>query len=369
MKKLAVILLCLHLLLSNTSCGQSTTNQKPAELDNKIQFNGKLYKLKEQVDISNVQLNKHQEAKIIFHEINDPKRNMVMGYLPLPNNWKIKEHIGNDNIIATGPNNIKVYGEKVENFVFSQLSGFNQMMANMGHQIKPLRSVEQLIKEEFVPLFSNDGLKLLKLYPLPKQKAYDENYEQFVFKPVPMQKTFNVMATEWEDSLGNMTLFVLRQYIIYTQEGCYWGYKASGLEAPKSQFETAKNNYLYTLANSKYSPQWLKTIYLEDAQNSARMGKLHEDRMRGLIAEGEAIVQRGKEHSAMVDRNHKQFMDAQLERQTVSTGSTNYEVDAGSKVYWINANGEYIPTDNVNFDPNLDPNLNNETWTKGTINN
>ncbi len=44
--------------------------------------------------------------------------------------------------------------------------------------------------------------------------------------------------------------------------------------------------------------------------------KLHEGRMIGLKAEYQAILKSGKEHSDMVDRNHKKFMDTHLERQT-----------------------------------------------------
>lgn len=371
MQTLQKAILCLTLCFLNYSCGQTTKNSETLQASKTIQLNGKTYILKEDINIPKVQLNKKTENKIIFHEIRDTQRNMILGYLPLPNDWKIKDQVDKDGVGVSGPNNIKVYAPRHDNFVYSQLPGFNQMCAEMGQQVKPLKSVEQLVKEEFVPLFANNGFKLIKQYRLPKQKAYDENYEQFVFKPVPMQKTFDVMSTEWEDKDGNMILFVIRQNIAYTQEACNWGYIANALEAPKAQFETAKNNYLYTLANSKYNPQWLQTCYMEDARASAQSNQLHQERMRGLRAEGQAIIDRGNAHSKMVDQNHKRFMDSHLERQTVSTPSSNtsYQVDAGSNVYWVNANGEYIPTNDFNFDPNLDPNLNGQTWTKGNINN
>lgn len=294
---------------------------------------------------------------------------MVMGYQPLPSDWKYQDKLDQDGAYIFGANGVRVFMPKNNMFVYSQLPGFNQMMAEVGQQIKPLKNTKQLVKEELVPLFSKEGINLLKEYYLPNQKAYDENYDQFVFKAVPMKKSFEVLATEWGDNKGNRLLFIIRQYTAYTQEACNWGYTVNMLEAPKPYFETAKNNYLYTLANTKYNPQWLHACYMEEAQKAAQRGKLHQQRMAALRAEGQAIIKRGKAHSAMVDRNHKSFMDTHLERQTVSTGTSNYQVDAGSNVYWLNSNGEYIPTDNVNFDPNLDPNLNNETWTKGAISN
>ncbi len=349
--------------LNSSSNAQAASNTQPA---NTIQHNGKTYKLKAGVNIPKSQSNHKAEKNIVFHKVQDPQRDITAAYLPLPSDWKVKDKADSEGAIIFGPDNTRVFLTRNNNFIFSQIPGFNQMMTEQGYQIKPLKSVEQLVKEELVPAFANEGINLIKQYRVPQLKAYDENYEQFVFKPVHMKKTFDVLATEWGDKKGNRLLFIIRQHTAYTQEGCYWGYFINMMDAPEAHFEEAKKNYFYALENTKYNPKWLQTRYMEDAQESARQGKLHEQRMRSLIAEGEAIIKRGNEHSAMVDRNHKRFMDAHLERQTVSAGSTNYQVEAGSKVYWFNSNGEYIPTENVLFDPNLDPNLNNETWTKGT---
>ena len=354
------------------SCGHMAQKENQDLAQQTFAHNGQTYTLKKNVAVTNAEkLIKPKVPEIIFHELRDDQRKMVMAYLPLPSDWKIKDKVDNEGVCATGPNNVKVYGERSDNFVFSQLPGFNEMVSNQGDQVKPLKNIEQLVKEDFTPLFEKEGLKLVTLYSLPKQKAYDENYEQFVFKPVPMQKTFDVMAAEWEHTNGTMSLLVIRQYISYTQEACYWGYRISGLEAPKANFELAKTNYLYALENTKFNPQWLQTCYMEDAQTSARMNRIHEDRMMQLRAEGQAIIERGKAHSAVVDRNHKLFMDAHLERQYVANPNNGqtYQVDAGSKEYWMNSSNEYISTDNVLYDPNTDNSVNSESWTKMTINN
>ena len=360
MQAIKTITACLIIGFINYSCGQITKNSQ----DNTIQLNGKTYTLKEVEPSSN-----KTEPKIIFHKIDDTQRNMVMCYQPIPSDWKYLDKLDEDGAYIKGNNNVRVLMPRNNLFVYSQLPGYNQMMAEVGHQIKPLKSVEQLVKEELTPLFSKDGINLLKQYHLPKLKAYDENYDEMMFTSVPQQKSFEVLATEWGDNKGNRLLLIIRQYISYTQEACNWGYMVNMLDAPKPYFETAKANYIYSLENTKYNPQWRYACYMEDAKKAAQAGKLHQQRMANLRAEGQRIIERGKAHSAMVDSNHKRFMDSHLERQTVSTGSTNYQVDAGSNVYWVNNDGEYIPTNDFNFDPNLDPNLNNQTWTKGNINN
>ncbi|WP_396600335.1 hypothetical protein [Algibacter sp. R77976] len=365
MQATSKIILWLTLCFLNYSCGQPSKDKAHLQANKTIELDGKIYTLKENVNLTKLQSSKKVEHKIIFHKLGDPQRNMAMCYLPLPSDWVLKNKPDSEGAQIFGPNDTKVFQTKINEFVYSQLPGYNQMSLEMGKQIKPLQSTEQITKQVLVPLAAKEGAKLTKQYKVPQLKAFDENYEQFVFKPLPMQKTFDALATEWVSKDNKRAIIIIRQYITYTQEACYWGYTLNMMETSDANFEIAKTRYFYALENTKFNPKWLQTRYMEDAQESARLGKLHQERMRGLIAEGEAIVRRGRAHSAMIDRKHKQFMDVHLERQTVSTGSTNYQVDAGSNVYWINGNGEYIPTDNVNFDPNLDPNLNNETWTKG----
>jgi len=358
MQSLSKVILILSLCFLNYSCGQ-TSNET-------IELNGKSYILKKGIDLSKFQSSEKKSSSIVFHDIRDNQENMIMGYIPLPENWKLKHQADKDGAFIFGPNNIKVFLMQSNAFVYSQLPGYNQMEAQRGQQIKPLKSAEQLVQEELAPLFAQNGVKLIKQYHVPSLKRYDENFEQFQFKPIPMRKDFSVLATEWEDKQGNAMLFIIHQYVAYSQEACYWGYNVNIMEAPKSHFKYAKTKYLYALENSKYNPSWLHTRYMKDAETSARMGKLHEGRMRELRAEGQRIIENGKRHGDMVDRNHAKFMSSHLETQTVSTGGSNYQVDSGSNVYWVNSNGEYIPTNDFNFDPNLDPNLNNETWTKST---
>lgn len=369
MQTVKTVMLCLMISVLNYSCGQTSKSQETLQTNNTITLNGKTYTLKEGVSISKTVQHKQPKRKIVFHKIDDSQRNITLGYLPLPNNWKLKHKPDVEGAYIFGPNNVRGFLPLMNSFVYSQLPGYNQMMSQSGFQIKPLKSPEQLVKEELAPAFSKEGISLLKQYRVPELKKYDENYDQFVFKAVPMQKSFDVLATEWGDKDGNRLLFIIRQYIGYSQEACNWGYIVDMMDAPKAYFESAKKDYIYSLSNRKYNPEWLHACYMEEAQKAAQRGKLHQQRMIALRAEGQAIIERGKAHSAMVDKNHKRFMDAHLERQTVSTGDTNYQVDAGSNVYWVNANGEYIPTNDYNFDPNLDPNLNNQTWTKGTTNN
>ncbi|WP_396636884.1 hypothetical protein [Maribacter sp. R77961] len=45
----------------------------------------------------------------------------------------------------------------------------------------------------------------------------------------------------------------------------------------------------------------------------------------------------------------------------------SYQVASGETEYWINSNGEYITSNNYNYDPNMDNSVNSQSWTKTTI--
>jgi len=44
-----------------------------------------------------------------------------------------------------------------------------------------------------------------------------------------------------------------------------------------------------------------------------------------------------------------------------NTGNT-YKVESGYNQYYMNNSGEYIGTNDYNYDPNLDPGVNNQDW-------
>lgn len=370
MKKIITLIFAFIVGVTNQSCGQSAKKENQNSLQETIEHNGQTYVLKKSVIAEKTKKPiKSKQSKIIFQEVQDTQRNMLVGLMPLPQDWKIHSRIGQDQVNISGPNAIKIYAEQGNGFWYSELPGLNQMMANKGHTIKPPMSVENLVKNVLGPALANTGGRLTKQYHHTELQKYAENYDQFTFKSVPMRKEFKAYVTEWEGNDDSKLLFVINYFVSHSQEGIYWGYYANMMEAPKTHFEKAKNDYLYALINRKYNPQWLQTCYMQEAQKAAQRGELHQQRMAALRAEGQAIIERGKAYSAQVDANHKRFMDAHLERTNVTSGGQTYQVDAGANEYWINSNGEYISSNNYNYDPNMDTSVNNQNWTKTTIQN
>jgi hypothetical protein len=73
-----------------------------------------------------------------------------------------------------------------------------------------------------------------------------------------------------------------------------------------------------------------------------------------------------QDRNAASDRSHERFVDTITERTKMSDPSTGqqYKVDSGSSHYWMNRDGQYFGTDNVNYDPNRDQEMNRQNWQK-----
>ncbi|MEM8943365.1 MAG: hypothetical protein AAGC91_14535, partial [Pseudomonadota bacterium] len=93
-----------------------------------------------------------------------------------------------------------------------------------------------------------------------------------------------------------------------------------------------------------------------------------EATQRAIVGANEAvnnsIMQGWRDRNAMQDRVQEQFTDALRDQSTMVNPSTGeaWKVDAGANNYWINSDGEYLPSNDYNYNPNLDSNLNQQNW-------
>lgn len=64
------------------------------------------------------------------------------------------------------------------------------------------------------------------------------------------------------------------------------------------------------------------------------------------------------------DENQRGFLNYIKDENTVRDNSTGerYQVQSGADQYWMNNNQEYIPSNDVMYDPNADQNVNNQQW-------
>ena len=188
------------------------------------------------------------------------------------------------------------------------------------------------------------------------------------------------MGLEWRDPDGTSFLTILHHFVSYDQYGGYWGITYSVLEASEGAFEEAKTHYINGLLNQQINPQWLQAVNQKDMQIAQQSNAAHQQRMANIKSFGDQNTARFNDRMAAMDQNmaswranlaasdrsQEQFVDYIHGNTNVSNTNTGqtYKVEAGANQYWMNNQGEYIKSDNSLYNPNLDQNVNNQTWTE-----
>lgn len=332
-----------------------------------------------------------------YHNIYDHDNGMVLGQIPLPEGWNYNAQ-KNAPITVTGSNNIKVNKTETQHYAYSNdaftLQSFRQMN-NPNVQISPVYSLEQILQNHIIPSAQSQGYQLINSYNLPEILLFWQRFNSGMLK-TGSKTHFNVIGTDWQDNNGNKSCIVLVQSIITKDNLISWTLQSTELEAPKTHFNDAKKSFLCALANTQINMEWqlmknnelLRNIRQNEAfwANATRESQIaHNQRMRAIESRGNATRSIGNTYSDILDINHAGYLkrdninssghsksvDMIGERTTISSMATGerYNVQDGSKYYWVNNNAQYFGTNNSFYDPRTDNRVNNEQWTQFEIEN
>lgn len=214
----------------------------------------------------------------------DSQNGIVMSRIPFPVDWK-KETGGE--YAFTGPNGIKIQNDRGSSFMFSNDQQTNQMYQQSGIQVQFPKSIDQVLEEGFMPYAKKINRKLVRKYPLPQLAAWDKQFDDQLYKSMPSQKSFNVMALEWKDPDGTSFLTILHHTVSQDQNGGYWSINYSVLKTPENIFEQTKTQYINGLLNQEINPQWLQTVNQKDMQLAQQSNSGHQQRMADIKSFGD----------------------------------------------------------------------------------
>ncbi len=321
---------------------------------------------------------------VTLHEMKDPATGMVIQRVPLPKGWRIDQDPNND-IEMYGPDNIVVYQTKPTVFVHSQDPFTLDSVRMMGQQIHPVISLKEYLNRYLLPDYRDQGYRFIKSYPVPEVASRIETVAKMIPKINVQSRTINVLGSEWESNNGSRG-FVLSIQTVSKFNGLdHWEVGSIELVSPRERFDYARKVVIYASANSEMDPKFV--IYsnnkllanLKRSNEAMRQSqKAHLQRMNAIVARGRAAKSIGKTYSDIADINHAGYLkrndmvnaghsktiNSIGDRSVIGNSGTGeqYQVDSGSKYYWVNNNGEYIGTDNSLFDPGSQQELNNQDW-------
>ncbi len=309
------------------------------------------------------------------YQLKDPSTGTTVATFPIPNSWQPTPR--NKETYLAGPNGLKIYKDMSNFFYYSNDSGYNQFLKETGSQVKPTMSVEQLLNQELVPAAKKEGSRLVKKYPLQQLTDTDRRIDAMYYKGMQEQASFQAIVTEWEDNDGTKSVIVIKHKVSnYGQGRLSWGYTYSGMEINASGFEQAKQDFLFALINIKMNPQYVQMANQKNQQASQQQLSGHQQRMNNIKSFGEQNTRNFNARGAAFDAQNESWRAGQassdaMQRRTVNginevstyrdqSGNT-YEVDGYHNQAYTNGS-EVITTDDYNYNPNGDTNVNGTNW-------
>lgn len=338
---------------------------------NKIQQNGN----KDAENMVSETNSSQQNKGIKYFESIDNSLGIVSSYHPFPVNWKESKQAG---FLYEGPGNIRVSGAHVTSFQFTHNQEMAWMWQQQGLKNVPPMPLEQIIETFFSPIAKQTGRTLTKTYELPDLANTMFLFNNQLFVSVPTQKEVKAYGLEWKDNNGLSYLTTLIINISYSQASSAWWFSVQYMEVSNSHFEKAKKAFLYGLTNVETNPQWILVCNQRDAKRAGQAYQAHLGRMAIINARSNTSKSVGDVYSEILDINHAGYLKRSDmksaghsnsintigERVVIANTNTgeNYNVQAGSKFYWVNSEGKYFGTDNSLYDPRTDNRLNNTEW-------
>lgn len=327
-------------------------------------------------------------ADIRYHEIRDPQSGAVQAVSPIPASWEV--HPQGSPVSMTGPGGMQLYRTETTQFAWSDDPFAQQTARQMGHQVMPPLPLDQVLAQLVEPAARAQGNRLLRSYPVPEIEGF---WRRFLAGMVQTgsQRQVRALGTEWTDERGTRTFVSVVQSVHRQGPTTFWTLQTASLAAPEEIFEEARVAYLYAVGNTEINPQWQQMAngqlvgrlrqgraFHEDMMAKSRAA--HQQRMAAIEQAGNAARSVGQTYSDILDISHAGYLsrdsinsaghastiDTIGERTVIGNHETgeHYNVEAGSRYYWVGNDGTYFGTDNALYDPRIDQRVNDVEWTK-----
>lgn len=360
------------------SCGQQKENTNFAEFDN----DPRAYYEEQQNKNINHKSTKTNTANnnLKSYKIMSKQFGMPVGIMPIPNSWEIKND-KKTGVLFESNDGVKVYGERFKSHYYSNNQQQNYYVKQGGSIIQPQKNINRVIQEDLKPYAESQGLKLVKQFPLPQLAQFDKRFDSYLFKSTPENRQYQCIATEWEDQNGDKSIGIIRYFTnqYTTLGGMDWGYTLNSMVAPKEHYKHAKKAFINSLVNFQINPQWIQVHNRYYSNLSQQSNAGHQKRMAAINAQGQASRNIGNTYSSIIDDSHDSWKrrngitdaghsnsinSGVWERSTVTNPNTgqSYQVEGQNNYYYGNNNNEYVGTDNVLYNPNIDNSMNNQDW-------
>lgn len=298
-------------------------------------------------------------GKVEMRPLIDTKTGKVTAYAPLPANWK------------TGKTWQGPQGTMVE----TKQGG----MATA--QQRPLNSIDQLIQQYIMPEIRRSGAQVRNMIDLPGiARNNQKNHAQY-WQAMPTRFVHQVKGIEMTyPGSGKKSLVIVNLILSSNSYGGLNTYYSTILTANPSRYETDKKTLIFALENLELDPQMVAAYNQSEQQKSQVSWAAHNQRMRQNQANFDAwqqtqqtlsdvndIYYEGYQNrSRMNDAGHQKTINGIWEQESGTNPYNGQQMNTSihNKYNYVNQYGQVFGTNNPNYNPALDPNMNHMEWRK-----
>jgi len=318
-------------------------------------------------------------TNITLHPVMDAKTGMVSYQMPLPASWKIVTPQTPQDPHIVGPGGVKIYYRSGSTNTYSNDPNMQQTYQMAGQAMRPPMEISAYLQQDLVPQMTGNGFQLMKQYPIPQVAERNRAYSAKLFKVAPSRDQQFALGTEWRNQEGKPLFMIVNMSVSQGQNDVFWFTNMQALTAEEDQFEFAKRALLNGIINTQDDPQQIAAYNANEQQKANQSWSQHNTKMQQnqrnfdqqqathrstTDAVNKASMDSYNSRMESMDNNQRGFTNYIKDEYTVANpgDGQQYQVESGSNQYWMNNNGEYIPSNNATYDPNADNAVNNQSW-------
>ena len=306
--------------------------------------------------------------ELIMHTIMNNETGEPLVSLPVPKSWELIKDALPGQPGTKGPYGLTITNYPPQSFIYTDNPEMYRMLQSNGENIVAPVGIDNVLTQQLIPQGQQMGMTLVNQYPLPETVAKEIAYYSQLSGYNP-QNINQAMGTEWTDGEGNKVLAVLTYYESKGPYSISWTYNVTMLKVQQAHFEKAKNQLIYALSNKAFNQKQINDF------NKQMAAKLKAD--NDNYQANQEIIRKGTQDRARINSETNEYIrnlnkasdeyrqhsnDVVQEQMSNHLNDVNvvvspydgkeYQVETGSKIYWINDEGKYYQTDDLFFDPN-----------------
>lgn len=325
-----------------------------------------------------------------YFEFKDEKLGMLSTRVQIPKDWKRSV---DSKYLFEGPNDMKMgSAQKSPNYFYSEDPNMVNYYQMKGIQNYYPLSLDEITKQFFVPYAEQNDMVLVDTFPMPKLAEKNKGFQELNYTSEPTRYEVKSIGLEWKDNKGRRYITALNRLIIWSNNQLAWGFYNQHIECNSADYQKAKKIFIDVLMSEQHNTDWVFKKNQIQAQKYKQSYLAHQARMDALKLNSSnssftssSSSSIGDTYSDILDISHSGYLKRSnmtshgqtrtvnmiSERNVISNHNTgeHYNVQAGSKYYWVNNNGKYFGTDNINYDPRIDNRINKTEWTQFKIEN